>query len=116
MPNPIIDQQAIANLRELGGGDDFLHEILGIYLQDTPQRLAELRLHLANGDQQGFVRAAHTIKGSSSNVGAEEVRALAETLEHSAKQSAPGPDAAARVAELQAAFARAKAELDKLLG
>ncbi len=116
MPHPVIDQQAIENLRELGGGDEFLHEILGIYLQDTPQRLAELRLHHANGDQAGFVRAAHTIKGSSSNVGAEEVRALAEILEHDAKQTAPGPAAAAQVAELEAAFARAKAELDKLMG
>lgn len=117
MSHPIIDQQAIENLRDLGGGDDeFLREIVGIYLQDTPLRLAELHTALAAGDQAGFVRAAHTIKGSSSNIGAEEVRCLAEALEQQSKQTAPGPEAAVPVAELEAAFARAKAELDKLIG
>ncbi|MFH1499583.1 MAG: Hpt domain-containing protein [Verrucomicrobiota bacterium] len=115
MPS-IIDPQAIENLRELGGGDDsFLREILGIYLQDTPLRLAELHAALASGDQGGFARAAHTIKGSSSNIGAEEVRLLSESLEQQAKHTAPGPALAPAVAELETAFARVKTELDKLI-
>lgn len=80
---PIIDSSAVENLRALGDNDGgaFLREILGIYFADMPARLRELRERLAEGDQSGFTRAAHTIKGSSANVGAARVRAMAEEIE-----------------------------------
>ena len=42
----VIDPQAIENLRALnpGDNDEFLREIVGIFLEDTPQRLVELAL------------------------------------------------------------------------
>jgi hypothetical protein len=42
---PSIDPDAIANLRELNPGDngEFLREIIAIYLEDTPKRLAEMK-------------------------------------------------------------------------
>lgn len=63
----VIDPQAIENLRALNPGDDdaFLREITGIFLEDTPVRLAELDESLAKGDVAKFTRAAHSIKGSS---------------------------------------------------
>ena len=40
----VIDPQAIENLRSLnpGDNDEFLREIAAIFLEDTPQRIAEL--------------------------------------------------------------------------
>ena len=40
----VIDPQAIENLRALNPGDkdEFLREIAGIFLEDTPQRITEL--------------------------------------------------------------------------
>ncbi len=113
---PLIDQQAIENLRALnpGDNDEFLREIVAIYLEDTPQRLAELDQSLAAGDVSKFTRAAHSIKGSSANLGASTVRAAAEKLEHqSGKQGLA--DVAGLMAEVKAEFARAHAELSKLL-
>jgi HPt (histidine-containing phosphotransfer) domain-containing protein len=83
----VLDLEAIANLRSLGdeGDDSFLREILAIYIEDVPLRLADLRTALARADQPFFNRSAHTIKGSSSNVGAREVKVLAEKLEHRSK-------------------------------
>ena len=117
MPDhPVIDLQAIENLRALnpGDNDEFLREIIGIYLEDTPQRIAELDQSLASGDTPKFTRAAHSVKGSSSNVGAMAVRAVAEELEHrSAKEGLDG--VAPRLADLKAEYARVLAEFTKLL-
>lgn len=108
----IIDPEAIENLRALDseGADGFLREIIGIYLEDVPQRLAEIRSALAGADRALLTRSAHTVKGSSANVGAIEVRAIAERLEHRSK-SEELPPLAAVADELDAAFARAKAAL-----
>ena len=41
MPQPVIDPQAIENLRQLNpdDGDAFLREIAEIFVSDTPKRL-----------------------------------------------------------------------------
>lgn len=117
MPDtPIIDPEAISNLRQLNPDDngEFLREIVGIYLEDTPKRLGELKAALAAGDAATFIRAAHTIKGSSSNVGALALRAAAERTEHKAKADGLG-DVAPMAAECEAQFALAQSELRKLL-
>ena len=57
---PTIDLDAIANLRDLNPGDggEFLREIVTIYLEDTPKRIADMRSTLAAGDTGAFARAA----------------------------------------------------------
>src|SRR5258706_6923143 len=83
----VIDPQSIENLRSLnpGDNDEFLREIAGIFFDDTPQRIAELDQSLLAGDVPKFTRAAHSIKGSSSNLGAVALRAAAGKLEHVAR-------------------------------
>jgi HPt (histidine-containing phosphotransfer) domain-containing protein len=112
----ILDPEAIANLRLLGdeGDDTFLREILTIYLNDVPQRIRDLKLALEQNDQPFFTRSAHTIKGSSANAGAKELKNLATTLEARSKNeplAALGP----ALAELEQAFGRAEAKMRELL-
>lgn len=85
----IIDMQAIDTLRQLSpdAGGDFLRELIEIYMQDTPQRIAELDEALIKQDFPSFTRAAHTIKGSSSNFGAIRLTKLAHDLEMQGKAS-----------------------------
>mgnify|MGYP001114420873 CR=1 FL=1 len=114
--NPdIIDAEAIANLRALNpdDGDAFLREIVGIFLEDTPLRLAELDEALVAGDAPKFVRAAHSIKGSSANLGALQLRATAERLEHQAKSQGLA-DTGALIAAVKTEFSRALRELTTL--
>jgi len=113
----IIDPQAIENLRALNpeDGDAFLREIAGIYLEDTPTRLKELDDSLASGDAGKFTRAAHSIKGSSSNVGANSVRAVAEKLEHESRESGLG-NVGKLLSDLKVEYTRASTELNKLIG
>src|SRR5271168_4502334 len=58
--HPVLDPEAIAGLRALGGddGDVFFREIVGIFLADTPMRLQELDSSLRGGDDARFIRAA----------------------------------------------------------
>lgn len=112
---PILDPESIDNLRALGadGDDSFLKEIIGIFIEDTPQRIQELRTSFAAGDQTTFSRAAHSIKGSASNLGAMRLRAVAEKLEHTSKhQGIAGLDQ--EIPALEAEFETARAELVKL--
>jgi HPt (histidine-containing phosphotransfer) domain-containing protein len=112
-----IDPEAIENLRALNPDDEdaFLKDIIGIFLEDTPERITELKQCLTAYDQPKFTRAAHSIKGSASNLGATRVRAVAEKLEHQSRNSGlDGLDSL--IANLVDEFAIAKAELDRIAG
>jgi len=111
---PLIDPEAIENLRalNLGDNDEFLREIIGIFLEDTPQRMAELDQSLAANDVPTFTRAAHSIKGSSSNLGTLRLREIAEKLEHDARKTGLG-EIAADVAALKIQFAEVQVALRK---
>ena len=112
---PIVDADSIANLRDLNPGDngEFLREIITIYLEDTPKRIAEMKEALASGDASTFTRSAHTIKGSSSNVGALALRGVAEQLEKAGKSGGLA-GLSAQIEECDRQFALAAAELRKL--
>ena len=117
MPDPvIIDLETIENLRSLnpGDNDEFLREIAAIFSEDTPLRIAELDQSLASGDPPRFTRAAHSIKGSSSNLGAMALRATAEKLEHLSRTQGLG-NTAALLAQIKTEFGCAQSELTKII-
>ena len=116
-PAPLIDPDAIENLRALSPDDDdaFLKEILTIFLADVPERIADLHAHRVDGNTAAFIRAAHSIKGCSSNVGAWEVLEMAQQIEHDTRQQG-APVAAVQVTALEAAFARVKVVILSMLG
>jgi len=112
---PAIDSQAIEELRALNPGDDsFLRELIQIFLEDSPQRVAEISECLESGDALRLTRAAHSLKGSSSNFGALQLRTVSERIEHLGRDGKLG-EVPALLPGLQAEFARVKAELDALL-
>jgi HPt (histidine-containing phosphotransfer) domain-containing protein len=113
----VIDPQSIENLRALNpdDNDEFLREIAGIFFEDTPLRITEMEESLQAGDVPKFTRAAHSIKGSSSNLGAMALRAAAEKLEHQARSDGLG-HVASLLAEVKTEFDRAHAALTTLIG
>lgn len=110
----VLDPEAIENLRALGddGDDSFLQEVIEIFTTDTPNRIAELRSAHAAGDQTTFTRAAHSIKGSSSNVGARRLGELALSLEKDSRIALTGLDL--RIPALEAAFEMTRDALRRL--
>ncbi len=111
----LIDPEAIENLRALNpdDGDSFLRDIIGIFLEDTPQRLLELRDSLATGDRVRFTRAAHSIKGSASNLGANQLRDISNVLEQHSKNIGL-TEVEPLIAQLESAFAVTKSELERI--
>lgn len=114
---PVVDPEAIENLRALSpdDGDVFLKEILAIFIEDTPIRISDLHKSLDKNDLETFIRAAHSIKGSSSNVGAMQLRAISESLEHHARKNGL-VNAQPHIAQIEAAYLQVHQELKSLLG
>jgi CheY-like chemotaxis protein len=79
-----LDDEALANLRDLGG-DDFLGEVIDAFLADAPGLIATLRRSLDEQGAEELRRAAHTLKSNGATLGAEQFAELCRTLEHRAK-------------------------------
>jgi CheY-like chemotaxis protein len=79
-----LDDDALKNLRDLGG-DDFLGEVIDAFLADAPELIATLRRSLTEDSNEELRRAAHTLKSNGATLGAETFSELCRTLEHSAK-------------------------------
>ncbi len=84
-----LDMQVIEGLRELGGTEDpgLLLEIIGMFLEDAPQRIREIEQGLASGDIKLLERAAHTLKSASANVGAMQLSSVCKRIEEIARYS-----------------------------
>jgi CheY-like chemotaxis protein/HPt (histidine-containing phosphotransfer) domain-containing protein len=61
--------------------DDLLRVVVNGFLEDIPRRIAALKGYLETGDVSGAEHQAHTIKGSSANVGGERLREVAFEME-----------------------------------
>jgi len=90
-------------LDESPGG--FYEGILQPYLSITEGQLRELEQSLEKGDVRSVQTIAHTIKGSSLNLGFVGLGRRAEEAEMEAKQGMPG-DTAPLSAALQGEFRR----------
>jgi CheY-like chemotaxis protein/HPt (histidine-containing phosphotransfer) domain-containing protein len=65
--------------------EDLVITIMEGFLSDIPKQILVLKSFLEAGDVSGVERQAHTIKGASANVSAEQVRAVAFEMEKAAK-------------------------------
>src|SRR5205085_9722205 len=85
-PEEAVDGNVLAALRDLQGAGrpDILAELLAVYLRDTPPRLAALHEAVARADAEALRRAAHSLKGSSSQIGAVQVARLCADIEEQA--------------------------------
>ena len=96
-------------------GENFLVELIDVYLKDTPSRVTQLHQALDGGDSETFVREAHTLKSSSANVGAMGLSALAKEMEI-AGRSGKIERLANEVKRFEEEFSLVKATLEALRG
>lgn len=109
--NPAVDAAAIERLREIGDVA-FLKDVFSAFESDTARRLVAMREMLATGDVTGLKRAAHTIKGSSLNVGASNLTAISLQLEQLAG-SGKLEGAAELITRMEEEFKRVVVELNR---
>jgi two-component system sensor histidine kinase/response regulator len=68
-------------LNSFGGDSELLKEIIGIFLQECPRMLEEIREALRKADPKALESAAHALKGSVGNFSMVGPRETAEKLE-----------------------------------
>ncbi|MCF7707695.1 MAG: PAS domain-containing protein, partial [Verrucomicrobia bacterium] len=83
----VLDSNALAGLRELRipGEPDPLVELVDLFLEDAPKKLERIKTSLKSNDTKTLTIAAHSLKGSSSNLGARKLSSLCAELENQAK-------------------------------
>jgi HPt (histidine-containing phosphotransfer) domain-containing protein len=109
--DPVIDVERFAVLRDLDAGDgELLSAIVNEYVTDGGRLLVALREALAEGDPEALERAAHTLKGSSANLGAVRMAEVCGRLEALGRAGALGT-APRLLADADTAFAEVRAAL-----
>lgn len=108
-----INRKVIQELRALesGGAPGFVSELIDLFLKEADRHLATLKTGLAGRDAPLFARAAHTLKGSSGNLGALEMSRICEELQ-SVERTKDWSRAAELLPRLEAEFQAAKSELE----
>jgi HPt (histidine-containing phosphotransfer) domain-containing protein len=111
-----IDFSVLDDLRVLHatGEPDLVAEVVQLFLDDSPRRVSAIRAAAAAGDASQLGEAAHGLKGSAANVGAVQLRALCERLEHLGK-SGDTSLSTLLVAALEAEYPRVQAALEPLV-
>ena len=107
VPQPSTLWDKKQTLERLGGDESLLHEIVQIFLDEIPQRMASLQKAVAVEDTQAIGRIAHTLKGEFGYLGLTEASTIVQALEHADVSDVP-----ATIVHLHA---RLKEELSKVL-
>jgi HPt (histidine-containing phosphotransfer) domain-containing protein len=105
-----VDAAVLAGLRELGDAE-LVAELAGMFLEDASARLAALREALENGDTVALERTAHTLKGSSGNMGAARMAAICAELQQAGASGELG-GAAELLDSLEEEFGRVRPALE----
>ena len=106
-----IDRAAFANLVEMTGGDvPFVDELVDTYIEEGHSLIARLRTAATDGSTDELMRAAHSLKSSSMNVGALALGEECRLLEAEARGGSVA-DAASQVASIAAGIEEAAGAL-----
>lgn len=112
----VLNPAVIETLRQLTppGEPDVLNEVLTIFLQEVPPRIERLRTSWAGGNIQEMQRAAHSLKGSAGNIGAEALHEVCRQIDDKGRSGdlsgLPG-----LVETLIAEFGKVEGEIHRLM-
>jgi HPt (histidine-containing phosphotransfer) domain-containing protein len=117
---PALDTRVIGELRELVDEDDpdFLNEIIAGYLKNAAENIKVVAEHAQNVDAEGIeviMMTAHTLKGSSKNVGAVAMAHYSSELELLSRRGGNPEKTSELLERLEVELERFKVELKKSL-
>ena len=73
-------------LDRVGGDEEFLIELVKLFLQEAPKLLESMLSAIEKDDRILLHRSAHTLKGSAANISAKELQQVALKLEELSKE------------------------------
>jgi signal transduction histidine kinase/HPt (histidine-containing phosphotransfer) domain-containing protein len=106
----LLDHSIIDELRDMPPSDGIgmLQELVDLFLESAPQRVAQISRSLADPTQLAF--HAHALKSMSLNLGARRMVELSQRLEELGRAGSTD-GASATIKELQSAFAETRVHL-----
>ena len=102
--------ESLAALQKMSGSD-LIGELAAQFFSDTLRRLSAIREALEGENAEELERVAHSLKGSSGNLGAWRMQELCEELEQRGRKGETGL-AGDLLAELEKEYARVKNALE----
>jgi HPt (histidine-containing phosphotransfer) domain-containing protein len=84
MRNVHIDEDILSDLKEVMEAD--FTRLITVYFDDAILRIENLQQSLLSRDLSSLRKVAHSMKGSSSNIGAARLAELLQKMEDMAKQ------------------------------
>jgi len=105
---PTVDLAVLATYEEaqLEGEPDFVIELIDLYLEEVPRLFDSLHTAIQSNDLTTAKRAAHSLRGSSGNLGVLQMALIADELEHLANPC--GSAATELLQSLESEFQRVK--------
>jgi CheY-like chemotaxis protein/HPt (histidine-containing phosphotransfer) domain-containing protein len=101
VPAARLDPSRLEAVRSLKtGGPALARRVIHLFLETTPAIMATLRLTTSSGNAADVGRAAHSLRGSSRELGADRVAQLCQQIESLARGGRIG-EAAASLPELE---------------
>jgi histidine phosphotransfer protein HptB len=76
----MLETKMLNSLRGLG--EDFLHELISIYLRDVPGMVTQIELSIKTRDDKTGSMAAHSLKGTSYSLGVKALGDLCNEFEN----------------------------------
>lgn len=103
----VLDPTTLETLRGLQdeGDDDLLAELIDLFLEDAPGRVAGMRAAIDCEDWTALASFAHSLKGSCGSLGALQMAEVCARLEQHGRTKAPRPAAEDLYRELERQFA-----------
>jgi two-component system sensor histidine kinase/response regulator len=86
--DPIVAFDRESVLETLGGDEELLGEIVGMFLEDCPRLIADIEEAIVRSDDETVRRLAHTVRGVSGNFGLAAVIESSSRLESTARMGA----------------------------
>ena len=82
-----LDPAVVERLRQLttAGEPDVLAEILTVFLKEVPRRIDRLKAAWRDGHAAEVQRAAHSLKGSAGNIGADAMFVVCREIDDRAR-------------------------------
>ena len=111
----VLDPAVVERLQQLTppGEPDVLTEIFTVFLAEVPRRIDRLKAAWRAGDAAEVQRAAHSLNGSSGNIGADALFEVTRHIDERARAGELGLDEL--IAALDREYAAVEAEIHRLL-
>ncbi|MDX1599299.1 MAG: Hpt domain-containing protein [Marinobacter sp.] len=109
---PHLDEEALAELKDVM--EDEFDVLIHTYISDSADRLASIRSAIEAGDADALVKAAHSFKGSSINIGAPRLGTLCLEVENAGREERLS-DAGPFVEQIDLEFQQVRSMLERIL-